>query len=126
MQAFLAYVRQIAPNCMIVGFGHWPANTNNANGTVSAANLVLEQNMQQAFTNFVSAGDTNSFFIPLNQSQSGLPWVYGTGLVSAQTGVGNSDSWSWDGNHPTALAHKEYMPRQYVENFKVLLNSLII
>lgn len=109
----LTYLRATFPNTTIIGYGPWGSIQNG-----SAAWIQLEADMQNGFA---AMNDPNMFFIPLITRASGVPWVTGTGNIGA-TANGNSSEYVYtDSTHPTALAHKEYIPRVYVEAFKALI-----
>lgn len=113
----LTYLRATFPTAMIVGFGPWGSVQNG-----SAAWLALEADMAAGFA---TLGDPNIFFIPLMNRPNGLPWITGTGNIGAP-GNGNSSEYVYtDSTHPTALAHKEYIPRVYLEAFKNLISTLV-
>lgn len=116
MIACLTYLRTTYPNCMIIGFGPWGSIQNG-----SAAWVQLEADMVAAWA---AMNDGNMFFIPLITRANGIPWVTGTANVGSP-GTGNSSEYVYtDNTHPTALAHKEYIPRVYAEAFKSLMTSL--
>jgi hypothetical protein len=111
----LTYLRGAFPNAMLLGFGPWGSVQNG-----SASWLQLEADMQAGFT---AMNDPNIFFIPLMNRSTGLPWVTGTGTIAAP-GNGNSSEYVYsDSVHPTALAHKEYIPRVYAMAFRNLIGS---
>jgi hypothetical protein len=115
--AYLVAMRQQFPNALIILFGPW-GGTFNGNAAITAC----EADMQYCVNAF---NDASTFFIPLIARTNGLPWISGTGNISAPSGQGNADQYIYnDGVHPTCLAHKEYIPRVFAEAFKQLIASL--
>jgi hypothetical protein len=113
----LTYLRSTFPTAMIIGYGPWGSVQNG-----SAQWVALEADLASGFA---TVNDPNTFFIPLITRPNGVPWVTGTGTIAAP-GNGNSSEYVYsDSTHPTALAHKEYIPRVYVEAFKTLISSLV-
>jgi hypothetical protein len=113
MVAYMRAVRAGLPNAIIIITGTY-------GGAIIASMIAVENDQITAVEQFA---DNRTYFIPV--STDVIPWMSGTGNLTAPNGSGNSDIYVGpsDAAHPSNMGIS-YWAKRHASGFKKLLSSM--